>query len=377
LVTKNMWFNGTALSAQARRALENERVTMVSHETGHIHSFYDEATIDRAVYDAVSSKLRSYLKAQLTPELFGTFLRQAQGVQKCFQVRWMRHGIPHYIAAERVFAYELGSPYRLTDNTREKLLAEIDSEELMHDPMAGRLILDDLEVYIKENQIDLDSAEDLAKFKAQFCDGCLQKDIVIEELMKFLHVKPRLPDPAEKTFASDAGAGLGIHADMTREELIEQLDSIRGKNRIADLAFYAWRDLSRIDPYPFVLAGIERNPVSVVELADSSDSEVAATIAAFADESIYDGPHRLAQPDEVWNYGRGDGIEKALLLANVLYAKDRERPLKISISGGKAVLQGKGVEYEFASSKELGEQEWLIENMRAPYVGAREQKKKE
>jgi hypothetical protein len=38
LVTKTMWFNGTALSAQARRALENERVTVVAHETGYIPS---------------------------------------------------------------------------------------------------------------------------------------------------------------------------------------------------------------------------------------------------------------------------------------------------------------------------------------------------
>ena len=33
---------------------------------------------------------------------------------------------------------------------------------------------------------------------------------------------------------------------------------------------------------------------------------------------LYDGPSRLAQPDEVWNFGRGDGLEKCLLAANVL-----------------------------------------------------------
>ena len=50
LVTKNMWFNGTALSAQARRALENERVTVVAHETGYIHILFPEATIDPTAY---------------------------------------------------------------------------------------------------------------------------------------------------------------------------------------------------------------------------------------------------------------------------------------------------------------------------------------
>ncbi|MCK7531620.1 MAG: hypothetical protein MZV63_11600 [Marinilabiliales bacterium] len=38
IMTKNMWFNGTSLSAKARRALENEKVTIVSHITGHIHT---------------------------------------------------------------------------------------------------------------------------------------------------------------------------------------------------------------------------------------------------------------------------------------------------------------------------------------------------
>ena len=39
------------------------------------------------------------------------------------------------------------------------------------------------------------------------------------------------------------------------------------------------------------------------------------------DESIYDGK-RLALPDEVWNFRRGDGIEKALLLADFIIHKD-------------------------------------------------------
>jgi hypothetical protein len=38
IVTKNMWFNGTSLSEKARRALENERVTIVSHISGYIHT---------------------------------------------------------------------------------------------------------------------------------------------------------------------------------------------------------------------------------------------------------------------------------------------------------------------------------------------------
>jgi hypothetical protein len=376
LVTKNMWFNGTALSAQARRALENERVTIVSHETGVIHTIYDEASIDRGAYERFSKKLGNYLKAQFTPELFGTFLRQAHELHKCFQVCWIRQGSPRYIAAERVFAYEHGSPYSLTDNTREKLFAEIDSEELMHAPISGRIILNDLEGYITEHQVDLDNDDDIEKFTARFPPGCLHRAEVIDQLMAFLHVRPRLPAVDDKSFEPSV-TRLGISSDMNREEIIERLDSIRGKNRLADLAFYAWRDLSRIEPEPFVTAAIERNPVGLMALGALAEAEAAAAVEKLPGESIYDGPHRLAQPDEVWNFGRGDGIEKALLLASVLNCKDPARALTIEISSGRAVLRGKGTEYQFATSKDFGEDEWLIENMGTPFDGTENTKKEE
>ena len=48
------------------------------------------------------------------------------------------------------------------------------------------------------------------------------------------------------------------------------------------------------------------------------------------DESIYDGK-RLALPDEVWNFKRGDGIEKALLLADFLIHKNNSSTVSIEI----------------------------------------------
>ena len=50
IVTKTMWYNGTEISGKARRALENEQVTIVAHRTGHIHCLYPEATIDPETY---------------------------------------------------------------------------------------------------------------------------------------------------------------------------------------------------------------------------------------------------------------------------------------------------------------------------------------
>ncbi|MBR1871564.1 MAG: hypothetical protein IJ802_07050 [Kiritimatiellae bacterium] len=61
LVTKAMWANGTVISQQARRALEHERVTIVSHCTGYIHLLYPVATIGKDVYADFSRKLREFL----------------------------------------------------------------------------------------------------------------------------------------------------------------------------------------------------------------------------------------------------------------------------------------------------------------------------
>ena len=62
LVTKNMWFNGTAISAQARRALENEHVTVVAHETGYIHVLFPEATIDPEAYKDSAGRSGAFSK---------------------------------------------------------------------------------------------------------------------------------------------------------------------------------------------------------------------------------------------------------------------------------------------------------------------------
>jgi hypothetical protein len=75
VLTKSMWFNGTELASLARRALENEQVTMVAHSTGYIHSVYPEATISEESYSLLRHKLHSYLETPVTFEIFTNFLR--------------------------------------------------------------------------------------------------------------------------------------------------------------------------------------------------------------------------------------------------------------------------------------------------------------
>lgn len=359
LVTKNMWFNGTAISSQARRALENERVAIVAHETGVIHAVYRKATIDRKVYEHFSERIKDYLKAGLTGELLGNFLRHDPGIQKCFQFRWLLNNVEHYIGIERVMEYERGCPYSLTDNTRDKLMAEVETQEFRQAPFPSRIILNDLEAFVKKNHININNPDGVARLREQFASDCMSADIAIAGLVRFCNVEPRLPVEAEKEFDSGQEP-LCIDSDMSREEMIERLAAIRDTNDMAAMAFYAYRDLTRVEAGPFLKASLERNPVSIAGSEKMDVNAVVGHIKALPDESVYDEPGRLAQPDEVWNFGRGDGVEKALLLANIINARVGKPSLRIEVAPDRAVLKTADQEYVFASSKRIVAAEWVL-----------------
>jgi hypothetical protein len=238
LVTKAMWANGTVISQQARRALEHERVTIVSHATGYIHLLYPTATIDPVAYADFSRKLTSFL-------------------------------VPPEGAADT------------------------------------RL------------------------------------------------VTPRLPDAARVSF-DRSDAPLDITPEMDYAEIAQRLDALRTTNRAAALAPYAAHELGVTEEGPFVQAALERNSVSCAALGERPE-EVVARLAALPNESIYDGPSRLAQPDEVWNFGRGDGLEKCLLAANVLGGTE------IRIDGDTATLfNGERAVCSFYTSKAPRNRTWAL-----------------
>ncbi|MBW2609417.1 MAG: hypothetical protein JRC68_03620 [Deltaproteobacteria bacterium] len=359
LVTKNMWFNGTALSAQARRALENEKVTIVAHETGYIHTVYNESTIDPELYKAFCKKLRNYLSRPLSIELLSNFFRHTRSLQKCFQLRRKVHGQDRFIGLETVYSYEHGNPYRMNDNTRDKLLDEIEMSEFKQGILPGRMVLNNLEDYVQNNSLDLTNPEDKKRLQAQFMPGCEDTPSIIDAIINFSSVNPRLPDPSSVSFISSEEP-LEIDNDMDRDDIIQRLENIRDKNDMAKMAFYAYRDLRHTEAEPFVLAAIERNPVSFEGSLGMEIREIKKELDRMPDSSIYDGVGRLAQPDEVWNYRRGDGIEKALLMANVLHNRRPEIPVFIDIEGEKVVLQVDSDNYEFSTSKGLKEQTWRI-----------------
>ena len=221
LVTRAMWSNGTVISQQARRALEHERVTIVSHATGYIHLLYPEATIDPAAYAHFSDRLRSFL-------------------------------VP-------------------PDDAEDKRLVE-----------------------------------------------------------------PRLPDAERVAFVS-SDEPLGLTPDMGYREISDRLKALRETNRAAALAPYAAHELGETESAPFVKAAMERCPVSKSAL---EGKDVVSLVAELPGESIYDGASRCASPDEVWNFGRGDGLEKCLLVANALSLAEGE----IVVDGGEAALMQAGRE---------------------------------
>jgi hypothetical protein len=326
-------------------------VTIVSHCTGHIHCLYPDVTIDRGHYDRFASTLAAFLTTEVNAEILANFLREHSYLQECFQFCQDYHGHLRFIPAEKVYAYEHGSPFKASDKTKEKLLETIDEYEFYSEPIAGRVCLENFESFFWEYKVDFDDPQSVERLLESMSCPLNRAEEIIEKLKSFCHLVPRLPD-AGKTFTPSRPIECTV--DMGREEVVAYLESLRGEHAVADLAFYAYRDLSRTDWAPFTRAAMERNPACIEGVKDLDDNGVVAELAALPNESIYDGPGRLAQPDEVWNYRRGDGIEKAFCLANVWKARHPDEAITLSAAAGRVrVVAGEVTLAEWESSKGL------------------------
>ena len=349
IVTKNMWFNGTSISEKARRALENEKVTVVSHITGHIHTLYQDSSIDKNSYFLFSEKLTEFLKTDLSPAVFINFLRFKSRYKSLFQYRCECSGTPRYILLEKMFEYEHISKYSVSSETRELLMREIEGDEFHLSPMQGKLLLNDVESLLENNGgKDLQDIED--EFKK--LNGIEDKDVIREmfgEIKEFICTVPRLPDHTInfiKTPAPDIGT------ENTREEIAGEIFRMAGESELCALTVYAYRQMDLIDWIPFLKASIERNPVSSDYLGNKQLYDIYSIIVQMPDISIYDGK-RLALPDEVWNFKRGDGVEKAILMANNIINRNKEAIIIININNQKVELVYNNENFEFESSKGL------------------------
>jgi hypothetical protein len=346
LVTKTMWFNGTEISDKAQRALRNENVTIVAHNTGFIHCLYKDATIDRQRYEEFTIKLDAYLSEKLSVTVFANFLRSNHHYQKFFQVCRDCHRQPQFVKAEVLFHYEHGSNYRVADATFAKLLAEVSDEDFVPYQLPGRIRCDLLDDFVEEQKPDLETAQGRAAFK-KFVEPVIpDAERFVNELAHFLHTEAKLPARDKNWLTSDP---LEISVEHSREEITAYLQRKRQSNVTADLAFYAYRDMASCDWAPFIKAAIERNPVSVGMTAQMSLDEVYAWLRQMNDSSIYD-QQRVAQPDEVANYKTGDGIEKAFLLANIIRQRDPAQDIDLIADNNDIVLKAPA-EYRFTSVK--------------------------
>lgn len=351
LVTKTMWFNGTELTAKAQRALRHEQITIVSHCTGFMHCLYPESTIDPAAYGLFQRRLRDFMRTPITMEILANFLREHSKRQTCFQFAHERHGRMLYIAAEKAYAYEHNSSFKASDATRSKLLAEIDEDEFFPAPIEGRVLLDDVEKAFHHAPVDPDRPEEVQRLIESIRCHNFQAQRAIEELVGFARLEPRFPDSAAPR-PHNPSPSIRLQPTMTREEITSRLESERATNPVADLAFHALRDLSRTDWAPFLKAALERNPVCVKATAERTDEEVMAALDALPNESIYDGS-RVAQPDEVWNFGCGDGFEKAVTAATILRRRHPELSMKLEADGAACRLQAGDRSYSWPSVKSL------------------------
>jgi hypothetical protein len=349
IVTKNMWYNGTSLSERARRAMENEKVTIVSHISGYIHTLYEEATIDRNAYILFSKKLREFLVTDLTSLIFINFLRFKSKYKNLFQYRCDCSGTVRYVSLEKMFEYEHTSKFNVSSETRGSLVKEIEGDDFHLSPIQWKIMLNDIEAIL-----DKHSDKSLKEIENEFIKktGTEYEEVIREmfiELNDFIFTDPKIPDPEKNFLYTDR---LEITNENSREDIIDLITSKQEDSETARLALYVFRDMDKIDWQPFIKASIERNPVSFGDLNEKNNYEVYSLLKQLPDESIYEG-NRLALPDEVWNFRRGDGIEKALLLADFLLHKDRSSTIAIEIEHKKVLLTAGSHEFHFTSRKNL------------------------
>lgn len=360
VVTKKMWYNGTELSAKARRSIENEKITIVSHLSGVIHTFYQTATIDPERFAFFESNFNQFLKAEVDFAYFMNFLYSRECYWGCFQYRHMRNGRECYIPLTGIFNTQRSSKNRFDNESRQALLDEMDSQYFSLSPLEGRIMVNEIEDYLKQHAGEPFEAYTDFFMQVLRIDQCCNKDRqkLLDEFAKFIEIVPRLPKAEEKTFVPQAL--LSVNPSQSREEIIDYLhQKADQKHPLAVLSLYAWRDMEHTDWTPFLKAAIERNPVCCKESESLSEEEIIERIKAFEPHSIYEG-NRLAQPDETWNFRRGDGIEKALLLFDILKSRNTALSGTLTIKNHTALLRveeaGKAArEFAFASEKELEE----------------------
>ncbi|MDR2083780.1 MAG: hypothetical protein LBP67_02140 [Bacteroidales bacterium] len=316
LVTKKMWFNATELSAKARRAIENEKITIVSHITGYIHTFYKEATIFKSYYQEFTHLFTNFLHTKFNFEIFINYIRTKPEFWDCFQYKHFRNGKECYIDFKTIYKYQLNSKNSLASNSKNALFEEMDPRDFHAMPDNKKILINIFEDFLNENpHAEFDTIKNYF-YSMYIPEGCSKMDTLFDEIEKYINVVPDLPGSDKEYIKEEI---LAINPLMTREEIISYVRSKQNEIESANFALYVYRDMDNIAWEPFIKAVFERNPVSVEALRDKSIEEIHKIILDLPNKSIY-SEGRLAQPDEVWNFQSGNGLEKCFLFLNVINA---------------------------------------------------------
>ena len=333
ILKKSMWFNGTTLSTKARRALENENITIVSHISGYIHWLYKKATIDEHFYNVFKKDLFSYLSEKPSKFVFRSFLRFDSIFQKEFYFHYKSCCHNYYIQVEKIFHYEHSSSASFSDNSFKKLLDEIDPEEFSLSPFSNRILLNDFEE------------------KTNFLYSCDLEKRIMKSYKKFLQTNPKLPLLKDKIIKKQAP--LKIEVSQNRKQILNMIKE--DNSSLAKITLHTFRKMDMVDWEPFLYAAKFRNPIFRKALKGKNKESCFEILKRMNNNSIYDG-FRLAQPDEVWNFGCGDGIEKAILFGSFFFKKG----CKIKIEGTNVTCEIDRKVFSFITTKEVGNRIFVI-----------------
>jgi len=244
-----MWYNGTSLSEKARRAMENEKVTIVSHISGYIHTIFKDATIDRDCYEYFSVKLKEFLTTELTSLIFINFLRFKSKYKTLFQYKCDCSGTVRYISLEKMFEYEHSSKFNVSTETRASLVKEIEGDDFHLSPIQWKIMLNDI-----EDILDKHSGKSLEAIEEEFIKktGTEYEEVIIEmfkELSYFIFIDPKIPDPSKNFTVTDR---LNILNEHSREDIINMITEQQSNSETARLSLYVYRDMDKIDWRPFL-----------------------------------------------------------------------------------------------------------------------------
>ena len=218
--------------------------------------------------------------------------------------------------------------------------------DISEQPYQNSFVINDLEHFIIENNISstiLVKDYLLTKATDEKQYNCIID--IFHNIEKFIKIVPKLPS-TDKTYNNFPP--LQIPTDSTRADIIKYLESMKEINPVADLAFYSYRQIDSVEKWQaFLVAAWQRNPVSLKGLKNKNLTERYDILKDMNNQSIYEEPNRLALPDEVWNFGTGDGLEKIILLANTLINNDQCYNFTISIKDNKATLNVNNTSFTF------------------------------